>query len=86
MLGDTGCDSNPNRRELRRGRILPVISCRGAPNIKGPGALRCGVGQTFALLHQFKRLAVRCERRSELHNAFISLVSRLICWRRVKKA
>ncbi|MGP4013820.1 hypothetical protein [Streptomyces sp. 4N124] len=41
--------------------------------------------QTFALLHQFKRLAVRWERRPELHAAFISLARGLICWRRLKK-
>jgi transposase len=42
--------------------------------------------QTFALLHQFKRLAVRWERRLELRDAFISLACSLICWRRLKKA
>ncbi|MEV0489935.1 hypothetical protein [Streptomyces atratus] len=41
--------------------------------------------QTFALLHHFKRLAVRWERRPELHDAFISLACSLICWRRIKK-
>ncbi|MFJ7113386.1 hypothetical protein ACIQW4_09405 [Streptomyces albogriseolus] len=40
--------------------------------------LRCVVEQTFALLHQFKRLAVRWERRTELHNAFASLACSLI--------
>jgi len=59
LLGDKGYDSNPNRRELCRRRILPVISRKGAPNIKGLGKLRYVVEQTFALLHQFKRLAVR---------------------------
>ncbi|WP_371798152.1 hypothetical protein [Streptomyces sp. NBC_01707] len=44
------------------------------------------VEQTFALLHQFKRLAVRWERRLELHDAFISLACSLICWRRLKRA
>ncbi|MGW6976349.1 transposase [Streptomyces sp. NPDC054952] len=72
LLGDKGYDSNPNRDELRKRRILPVISRKGAPNIKGMGKLRYGVEQTFALLHQFKRLAVRRERRPELHDAFVS--------------
>ena len=85
LLGDKGYDSNPNRRELRRRRILPVISRKGAPNIKGPAKLRYVVEQTFALLHQFKRLAVRWERRTELHDAFVSLACSLICWRRLKK-
>ncbi|MCY0932381.1 hypothetical protein OTB20_40800 [Streptomyces sp. H27-H1] len=33
-----------------------------------------------------KRLAVRWERRTELHDAFVSLACSLICWRRLKKA
>ncbi|WUH27655.1 transposase [Streptomyces sp. NBC_00445] len=55
LLGDKGYDSNPNRRELSKRRILPVISRKGAPNIKGLGKLRYVVEQTFALLHQFKQ-------------------------------
>ncbi|WP_326579452.1 IS5 family transposase [Streptomyces sp. NBC_00481] len=86
LLGDKGYDSNPNREELRKRRILPVISRKGAPNIKGMGKLRYVVEQTFALLHHFKRLAVRWERRTELHDAFVSLACSLICWRRLKKA
>ncbi|WP_405908719.1 hypothetical protein OG742_30385 [Streptomyces sp. NBC_00828] len=74
------------RHELRRRRILPVISRKGAPNIKGLGKLRYVVEQTFALLHQFKRLAVLWKRRTELHDAFVSLACGLICWRRIKKA
>ncbi|MGW2651994.1 hypothetical protein ACWC2T_45880, partial [Streptomyces sp. NPDC001393] len=79
-----GYDSNPNRRELRRRRILPVISRKGAPNIKGLGKLRYVVEQTFSLLHHFKRLAVRWERRLDLHDALVSLACGLICWRRLK--
>ncbi|MDQ0932199.1 transposase [Streptomyces turgidiscabies] len=33
LLGDKGYDSNPNREGLRRRRILPVISRKGAPNV-----------------------------------------------------
>ena len=84
LLGDKGYDSSLNRREPRQRRILPVISGKGAPNIKGLGKLRYVVEQTLALLHQFKRLAVRWERRTELHDAFISLACSLICWRRLK--
>lgn len=86
VLGGKAYDSCAVRRELRRRRILPVISRRGAPNIKGLGKLRFVAEQTFALLHQFKRLAVRWERRLDLHNAFVSLGCGLICWRRLKKA
>lgn len=86
LLGDKGYDSNAHRDALRNRRILPVISRKGSPNIKGIGKLRYVVEQTFALLHQFKRLAVRWERRTELHDAFVSLACSLICFRRLKKA
>lgn len=86
LLGDKGYDSNAYRAELSRRRILPVISRKGSPNIKGMGKLRYVVEQTFALLHQFERLAVRWERRTELHDAFVSLACSLICWRRLKRA
>ncbi|ELS50788.1 putative transposase IS4 [Streptomyces viridochromogenes Tue57] len=83
VLGDKGYDSNPNRGELRRRRILPV-SRKGAPNMKGLGKLRYVVEQTFSLLHHFKRLAVRWERRLDLHDALVSFACGLICWRRLK--
>ncbi|MFD5744978.1 IS5 family transposase [Streptomyces massasporeus] len=86
VLGDKAYDSKAVRRQLRHRRNLPVISRKDAPNIKGPGKLRYVVEQTFALLHQFKRLAIRWERRLELHDALVSLGCSLICWRRLKKA
>ncbi|MCX4771959.1 transposase [Streptomyces sp. NBC_01260] len=58
LLGDKGYGSNAHRDELRHRLILPVISRKGSPNIKGIGKLRYVVEQTFALLHHFKRLAV----------------------------
>ncbi|MEU8836321.1 transposase [Streptomyces sp900116325] len=64
-FGDKGYDSNPNRGALRERGILPVISRKGCPDIKGLGKLRYVVEQTFALLHHFKRLAVRWQRRTE---------------------
>ncbi|MFI1175748.1 IS5 family transposase [Streptomyces melanogenes] len=85
VLGDKTYDSKAARRELWHRRIQPVISRTGAPNIKGLGKLRYVIEQTFALLHQFKRLAVRWERRLEIHDAFVSLGCSLICWRRLKK-
>ncbi|MGW4142842.1 hypothetical protein ACWELV_39945 [Streptomyces mirabilis] len=49
------------------------------------GKLRYVVEQAFVLLHPFKRFAVRWERRTELHDAFVSLACGLIRWRRLKK-
>ncbi|WAL70314.1 IS5 family transposase [Kitasatospora sp. YST-16] len=85
LLGGKGYDSNPNRRELHKRRILPVISHRDEPDIIDIGKLCYVVAQTFAQLHQFKRLAIRWERRLDLHNAFVSLTCALICWRRLNK-
>ncbi|MGW5866525.1 transposase [Streptomyces sp. NPDC055239] len=85
VLGDKVYDSRAVRHELRRRRIPPVSSRKGTPDATGLGRLRYVVEQSFALLHQFKRLAVRWERRLELHNAFVSLACSLICWRRLKK-
>ncbi|WP_336115956.1 transposase [Streptomyces sp. PTD9-10] len=86
VLGDKGYDRNPDRHELRRRRILPVFSRKGAPDIQGLGKLRHVVERTFSLLHHFNRLAVRWERRLDLHDAFASPACGLICWRRLKKA
>ncbi|MDG4856645.1 hypothetical protein P8605_00420 [Streptomyces sp. T-3] len=63
-----------------------MISGKGTPNIKGLGKPRYIMEQTFALLHQLKRLAIRWDRRVELHDAFVSLACGLICWRLLKKA
>ncbi|WP_427155572.1 IS5 family transposase [Streptomyces sp. TRM70308] len=82
-LGDKGYASNAHHDALRNRRILPVIS--RSPNIKGIGKLRYVVEQTLAPLRQFERLAVRWERRTELHDAFVSLACSLICCRRLKK-
>ncbi|MFD9815825.1 hypothetical protein [Streptomyces sp. NPDC059080] len=43
------------------------------------------VEQTFALLHYIKFLAICRERRTELHDACISLVCGLTCLRCLKK-
>ncbi|MEV8530274.1 hypothetical protein AB0451_40525 [Streptomyces sp. NPDC052000] len=85
LRGGKGYDSNPNRNELRKRRILPVISRKGSPKIKDMGKLRYVVEQTFALLPHFKRLAVLWERRTELHDALVSLACSLICWRCLNK-
>jgi transposase len=39
------------------------------------------VERTTSWLHQFTRLRVRCERRADIHEAFLSLGCILICCR-----
>ncbi|KAB8165890.1 transposase [Streptomyces sp. 3MP-14] len=63
LLGDKGYDDDLNPHELRKRRILPVVSRKGSPNIESLGKLHYVVERTFALLQQFKRLTIRRERR-----------------------
>ncbi len=51
--------------------------------MKGLGKLRYVVEQAFALRHEFRRLAVRRERRLDIHDGLVSLACALICWRRL---
>ncbi|WP_373292916.1 IS5 family transposase [Mangrovihabitans endophyticus] len=83
LLADKGYDSRAFREACRARRTDPIIPCRGGKNIKGLGKLRYVVEQTFGLLHQFRRLAIRWERRLDIHDGFISLACALICWRRL---
>ncbi|MFF3620749.1 transposase [Streptomyces sp. NPDC002467] len=85
LFGDKGYDSNPNRDELRKRRILPVISRKGAPNIKAWASSATSWSRPSPCSTSSKRLAVRWERRTELHDAFVSLACSLICWRRLTK-
>ena len=41
------------------------------------------VEQTFALPQWFRRLRIRWEIRDDIHEAFLSLVCAIICWRRL---
>ena len=45
------------------------------------GRWRWVVERTFAWLNQFRRLRVRYQKRSDIHEAFLSLGYALICWR-----
>lgn len=85
LLADKGYDSAGFRAACRQRRIEPIIPQRGRKNIKGLGKLRYVVEQGIALLHQFRRLAVRWERHLDLHEALVSLGCALICWRRLIK-
>ena len=83
LLADKGYDSHAVRQECRRRRTIPIISQRGRRGVKGLGKLRYVVEQTFALLHQFRRLAMRWERHLVIHDGFVSLACTLISWRRL---
>jgi hypothetical protein len=52
------------------------------PRDKGLGKLRYGA-ENLRLLHQFRRLAMRRQRRISIHDRLVSLACVLICWRRL---
>jgi hypothetical protein len=75
IAADGGYDSQSFRDWLRAKRIEPIIPQRGRKRITGLGRIRWVVEQTIAHFHQFKRLAVRWERRLDLHPGFVTLAS-----------
>jgi transposase len=81
VQGDRAYHSQAHAEELRRRNIQPVIAQRGTGHGSGLGTTRWVVERTISWLHQFQRLRVRCERRADIHEAFLTLGCILICCR-----
>jgi transposase len=82
VMGDRGYDGDPHRERLHQRGIDSEIARRNTPHGSGLGVFRYVVEQTIALLHQFRRLRTRFEKRDDIHEAFMSLGCSVICWRR----
>lgn len=80
VQGDRGYDSQEHRAWLRVHHILPQLARRNTPHGSGLGKTRWVIERTLSWLHQFRRLRVRWERRSDIHCAFLILGCILICW------
>jgi transposase len=80
VQGDRAYDSQPHRKILRFLKIVPVLARRRTANGSGLGKTRWVIERTLSWLHQFRRLRVRYERRSDIHEAFLSIACILICW------
>lgn len=85
VLGDRGYDSQPHREALHQRGVRTLIARRRTDHGSGLGVLRYVVEQTIALLHQFRRLRTRFDRRADVHESFMSLGCSAICWRRLCK-
>jgi transposase len=83
--GDRGYDAEAIRRGLRSRRIRPFVARRRTTHGSGVGRCRWVVERTFAWLNQFRRLRVRYDKRSDIHEAFLSLGCALICWQFLRK-
>ena len=65
--------------------IVAVVTKPGSPHGSGLGVFRWVVERTLARLHRFRRLALRYERRADVHEAFLTLGCALITWRYLKR-
>jgi transposase len=83
VTGDRGYDSDPHRLTLSGRGIATSIARRGEPHGSGLGLVRYVVEQTIALLHQFRRLRVRYDKRDDVHETFMKIGCAMICWRRL---
>jgi transposase len=83
VMGDRAYDSDPHRMELSCRNIGSEIARRGTPHGSGLGVYRYVVEQTSALLHQFRRLKMRYDKRDDIHETFMTIAEAMICWRRL---
>jgi transposase len=90
LLADRGYDAKHLREQLRERGIDPRIVRRRRP---GEGRApdpqvpeRWTIERTNAWLHNFRRIATRWERRSELYVSFVQLACSLIICRRLEGA
>ena len=84
VCADRGYDYDSRRRALRQRGITAEIARRSTEHGSGLGRYRWVVERTFAWLHQFKRLLVRYDRRSDIHEAFLALGCCVVCYRRLR--
>jgi transposase len=80
LYGERGYDSEQVRELLRWLGIKPFLAKRGTSHSSGLGKIRYVVERTLSWLHQQRRLRVRYERRSDIHQGFLSLAAGLICF------
>jgi transposase len=81
VLADRAYDSDPHREQLAQRGIVPNIARRNTEHGSGLGVFRWVVERTISWLHQYRRLRIRYERRTDIHEAFMILGCILICHR-----
>jgi transposase len=86
LIADRGYDHDKYRRPVWQRGVRPLIARRNTGHGSGLGRDRWVVERTFAWLHNFKRLLVRYERRTEMHRALLALACCLVCFRRLRSS
>ena len=84
LHADKGYDFPRCRKALRRRGIKARIARRGIDSSERLGRHRWVVERTLAWLSRYRRLVVRYERRSDIHEAFLHLGCSLICLNHLK--
>ena len=85
MQGDRAYWSRARHARLAAQGIVAVVAKPGSPHGSGLGVFRWVVERTLAWLHRFRRLALRYERRADVHEAFLTLGCALLTWRYLKR-
>ena len=86
LHADKGYDVQRCRGYLRRRGIACRIARKGVEDKARLGRHRWVVERTMAWLNHFRRLAIRYERREDIHQALLDLGCALICFRRLEEA
>ena len=85
VMGDRAYDSEAHRMKLSCRGIATAIARRREEHGSGLGIFRYVVEQTIALLHQFRRLRNRFDKRDDIHETFLTIGCAVICWRRLHR-
>ena len=79
MHADKGYDFVFCRAYCQLRQIAARIARRGIESHERLGRYRWVVERSFAWLHQFKRLAMRTDRRADIHRGFLTLAASMVC-------
>jgi transposase len=79
LHADKGYDAKKCRKALRKRGIKSRIARKGVESSERLGRYRWVVERTLAWLSRYRRLAVRYERRADIHEALLHLGCTLIC-------
>ena len=85
LHADKAYDHRRCRRECRSRGIRPRIARRGVESSQRLGRYRWVVERTLAWLARFRRLAVRYERRNDIHLAFTVVGCACVCLNQIKR-
>jgi len=85
LHADKAYDMPRCRQALTRRRIKIRIARTGVESRTRLGRHRWVVERTMAWFNQFRRLAIRYERRQDIHTAFLSLGCSLLCVNAIKR-